>query len=141
MEQESIEAMRAIPARMCAGWNAGDAAAFFGDFAEDADFVEFDGTILKGRAELIAVTQPIFDTVMKGSRLERSEVPIARIIRPGWGVLHHRAGIQLPGEDAPPAHRSTMQLITVVRQNERWEVVALQNARVLSIDAMMALES
>jgi uncharacterized protein (TIGR02246 family) len=139
--EQSVEAMRAIPGRMREGWNSGDAAAFFADFADDADFVEFEGTILKGREALIVAQQPIFDSVMKGSRLERGEVPFARIVRPGWGVVHHRVGIRMAGEPEPPAHRFVMQLLAVVWQNDRWEVAALQNSRVISFETAGALES
>ncbi|WP_033342710.1 SgcJ/EcaC family oxidoreductase [Catenuloplanes japonicus] len=139
--EQSVEAMRAIPARLVAAWNDGDATAFFADFADDADFVEFEGTVLKGRTTLIETQQPIFDTVMKGSRLERSEVPFARIVASGWGVVHHRVGIQMPGEETPPPHRYVMQLLALVWQNDRWEVAALQNCRVISFETAMALES
>ncbi|MDR7276240.1 SgcJ/EcaC family oxidoreductase [Catenuloplanes atrovinosus] len=138
---QSVEAMNAIPARMCEAWGRGDAAGFYADFADDAELVEFEGTVIKGRETLIAAQQPIFDTVMKGSQLVRGEVRFARIIAPGAGVVHHRAGILLPGESAPLPTRYVMQLFAVVWQNERWQVTALQNARVVSLESAMALDS
>jgi uncharacterized protein (TIGR02246 family) len=139
--EQSVEAMCAIPVRMNEAWNRGDATEFFADFADDAVFADWEGTIYRGREEMIATHQPIFDTVVKGSRLVRSEVPFARITLPGWGVVHHRMGIVMPGEEEPLSSRYSMQLFVVVWQNDRWEVTALQNARVLSVDTAMALDS
>ncbi|MEU3983378.1 SgcJ/EcaC family oxidoreductase [Streptomyces sp. NPDC026672] len=139
--EQSVEAMSAVPARMNEAWNRGDAAAFFSDFAHDAEFVDFEGTLHKGRAEMIAFHQPVFDTVLKGSRLVGGEVPFARIVQPGWGVVHHRVSLLMPGEEEPLPSRRSMQLLAVVRQNGRWEVAALQNARLVSLEAATTLDS
>ena len=42
------DAIRAIHQRMIDAWNAGDAAAFAASFIDEADFVAFEGTHLKG---------------------------------------------------------------------------------------------
>ncbi|SEP29675.1 SgcJ/EcaC family oxidoreductase [Amycolatopsis saalfeldensis] len=139
--QQSVEAMSAIPGRMNEGWNAGDAAAFLADFADDAELVDFEGTIHKGRDEMIAFHRPLFDTVLKGTRLVRGDVKFARIVRPGWGVVHHRMAMVLPGEQEPPAHRFFLQLFAVVWQDGRWEVAALQNSRLVSLETATTLES
>lgn len=139
--EQSIEALAAVPARMREAWDRGDSTAFFADFAEDAVFTEFEGTVQHGRAAMIAAQQPVLDTVMKGSRLVHGEVPYARIAGPGCGVVHHRAGILLPGEEEPPPVRFIMQLLVAAWQHDRWEVVAMQNSRVVSLASAMALES
>lgn len=139
--EQSVEAMSAVPARMNEGWNSGSAAAFLADFADDAELVDFEGSIHKGREAMIAFHQPIFDTVMKGSRLVRGEVPFARVVRPGWGLVHHRVAMVLPGEKEPPPGRVFMQLLALVWQNDRWEIAALQNSRLVSLEASMALDS
>jgi uncharacterized protein (TIGR02246 family) len=138
---ESIAAMSAIPARMNEAWNRGDATAFFAEFASDAVFADFEGTVYRGREEMIATHQPLFDTVLKGSRLAQAEVLFAELIRSGWGVVHHRVGIVLPSEKEPPPSRRSMQLFVTAWQNDRWEVVALQNSRLISLEAAAALES
>ncbi|MFI6093178.1 SgcJ/EcaC family oxidoreductase [Streptomyces sp. NPDC051218] len=139
--EQSVEAMSAIPARMNESWNRGDATAFVADFADDAELVDFEGTIHKGREAVIAFNQPLFDTVLKGSRMVRGEVPFARIVRPGWGVVHHRVSMVMPGEEEPLSSRSFMQLLALVWQNDRWEVATLQNARLISLETAMALDA
>ncbi len=42
------EAIRAIHQRMIDAWNAGDAVAFAAPFTDEANFVAFEGTHLKG---------------------------------------------------------------------------------------------
>lgn len=139
--QQSVEAMSAIPARMIEGRNRGDAAAFLADFADDAELVDFEGTVHKGREQTIAAHQPIFDTVMKGSRLVQGEVLFVRIVGPGCGVVHHRMVMAMPGEQEPPESRRFLQLLVVVWQNDRWEVASMQNSRLISLETAMALQS
>jgi uncharacterized protein (TIGR02246 family) len=139
--EPSVEAMSTIPTNMYEAWNRGDVAGFFADFAEDALFAELEGTIYRSRAEAITAHEALLGTVMKGSRLVRGEVPFARIISPGVGVVHSRVGILMPGEEEPPPTRFSMQLFVVVWRDDRWVVVALENARLLSLETMAALES
>src|SRR5947209_11758144 len=94
--EQSVEAISAIPGRMYEAWDRGDVAGFFADFAEDVLFAELEGTIYRSRAEAIAAHEEVLATVMKGSRLVRGEVPFARIISPGAGVVHARVGILMP---------------------------------------------
>ena len=49
---ERRSAIRALNDQLVRGWNEGDAEAFAAPFAEDADFIAFDGTHFKGRREI-----------------------------------------------------------------------------------------
>ena len=138
--QQHIDAISAIPASMHDAWNNGDADAFAADFAEDADFVAFEGTVLKGRAAIVAFHQPLFDTVLKGSRLVGDETRFARIVEPGWGVVHHRTSVVMPGDDTPLPSRDSMPLVLVRHQHDRWEVVSSQNSRIVSLEGQQALD-
>ncbi|MFF4249388.1 SgcJ/EcaC family oxidoreductase [Streptomyces sp. NPDC001822] len=138
---QSVEAMSAVPGRMYEAWNRGDVAGFFADFAEDALFADLEGTIYRSRAEMISRHEELIATVVKGSRLVKGDVPFARIISPGVGVVHGRVGMLLPGEEHPPPTRFSMQLFVMVWRDGRWVVVALENARLLSMESMAALES
>ncbi|MFF4901884.1 hypothetical protein [Streptomyces sp. NPDC001068] len=80
-------------------------------------------------------------TVVKGSRLVEGDVVFARIVSAGVGVVHSRVGMLLPGEEQPPSTRISMQLFVTVWRDDRWVVVALENARLLSLESMAALES
>jgi hypothetical protein len=90
---------------------------------------------------MVAATQPVLDTVMKGARLLRDDVPYAFLPAPGVGVLHNRFGIAMAGEDEPAPHRFVMQLFVMAWRDARWQVVALQNARLISLRTAGLLES
>ena len=138
----SVEAMSAIPGRMYEAWNRGDAPGFFADFAEDALVTEVEGTIFRSRSEMVAAQRQLFATVLKGSRLVRGEVLFARIVAPGVGVVHARAGMLMAGElQEPSPPRVSMQLFVTGWRADRWVVVAMENARLLSLESMAALES
>ncbi len=126
---------------MYEAWNRGDAVGFFADFAEDALVAELEGSIHRSRADMVAAQEAVFTTVMKGSRLVNGEVPFARIVSPGVGVVHSRVGILMPGEEKPPPTRFVMQLLVMVWREDRWVVTAMENARLLTMDGMAALEA
>ncbi|MCA1221057.1 SgcJ/EcaC family oxidoreductase [Streptomyces sp. 8L] len=137
----SLGTLRAVPARMIEGWNRGDAVAFAADFAPDGELIDFEGTVHKGRDTVIACQQPLFDTVLKGSRLVRSQVEFVRLVAPDFAVIHHRFGMTMAGEEEPPPSRYFLQLFAMVRQDGRWEIATLQNARLVSLESAMALDA
>lgn len=59
----------ALYQQMIDGWNQGNAEAFTTPFAEDGDLIAFDGAHFKGRNEIVAFHQPLFDKWLKGTRL------------------------------------------------------------------------
>ncbi|MFJ8751652.1 SgcJ/EcaC family oxidoreductase [Streptomyces sp. NPDC102441] len=137
----SLDTLHAVPARMIEGWNRGDAAAFAADFAQDAELIDFDGTVHQGRDAVIAAQQPAFDTVLKGSRLVRSEVEFVRLVAPDAAVIHHRFGMTMAGETEPLPTRYFLQLFTMARRHDRWEIATLLNARQVALDSAMALDA
>jgi len=129
-----------IPHRMNQAWNRGDAAAFAADFAVDARFVAFDGTVLSGREAIVEFHRPLFETTLKGSRLVGGGLVFAQTFSPGWGFVHHRVEVVLPGQDSPSPSRESMQLLVVRWCETRWEVVALQNSRVVTVPRQLLLD-
>jgi uncharacterized protein (TIGR02246 family) len=109
------DAIYAIHRRMIDAWNAGDGAAFASPFTDDADFVAFEGTHLKGRQEISLFHQRIFNTVVKESRLE-GEVKFVRLLDHVLGVSHSMIGLdrdRAAGRHCPATHPSTMAPDTV----------------------------
>lgn len=139
--EPSAEMLSSIPLRMYDAWNRGDVPGFFADFAEDALFAELEGTVYRSRADMIAAHEELLGTMMKGSRLVGGEVVFTSVVAPGVGVVHSRVGIRMPGEEEPPSTRRSMQLFVAVWRDDRWVVQALENARLLSLESMAALES
>jgi uncharacterized protein (TIGR02246 family) len=81
---------------MIDAWNAGAGAAFAVPFTDEADLVAWKGTHLKGRQQIASFTQRIFDTVVKGSRLE-GEVKFVRFLSPVLAMMHSVVRVTLSG--------------------------------------------
>jgi uncharacterized protein (TIGR02246 family) len=125
-------AIRAFHENMIDAWNAGDAAAFAAPFTETADFIAFEGTHLSGRGEIVEFHQPLFDTQLKGTRLE-GNVKFVRFLTPDLAVMHARCGVFPAGRDRTIASRESMQLYVAVRNRGGWGIEAMLNARRLTL--------
>jgi uncharacterized protein (TIGR02246 family) len=126
-------AIRSIPYQLIKGWNEGSGNGFAAPFTDDADFVAFEGTHLKGRREITSFHQQIFDTIVKGSRLE-GEIKFVRFLSPELAYMHSVVRVTMPGESNPYPGRDSMQLFVVAKHNGEWRVEALQNSRILTTE-------
>jgi uncharacterized protein (TIGR02246 family) len=138
--QDIIAELESIPAGMIAAWNRGDAAGFVASFAPDAEFVAFEGTVLTGTDAIIAFHQPLFDTLLRGSRLVSGGIPFVHVVDERFAVVHNRVSVVLPGEDTPSPSRNSMETFAVVRTDAGWRVVASHNSRVLTLDRQALLD-
>jgi uncharacterized protein (TIGR02246 family) len=139
--EQSFRTLAEIPGRMCEAWNRGDAAAFFTDFADDGVLIEFFGSVTRGREVLVEGQAPAFDTVLKGSRLLDSTVDLAELVAPGVGVVHHRATLLFAGQTEPVPSSYLMQLYVAHWRDDRWQIVTLHNARVVSFEGLAKLDA
>jgi len=133
------EAVRTIHQRMIDAWNAGDADAFAAPFTDEADFVAFEGTHLKGRREIAAFHRQAFDTVVKGTRLE-GEVKFVRFLSAAVAVMHSAVRVTLQGQTAASPSRDSMQLTVVVKRDGEWRSEGLMNARRLTMKRQLFLD-
>jgi uncharacterized protein (TIGR02246 family) len=132
-------AIRAILQRMADAWNTGDGVAFAAPFAEDADFIAFEGTHLKGRQEIASFHVQAFDTVVKGSHLE-GDVQFVRFLNPVLALMHSHADITLPGQTNPSPSRDSMELFIVAKTNGSWQAVGMMNGRRLTMERQLLLD-
>ncbi|MBN9604984.1 MAG: SgcJ/EcaC family oxidoreductase [Actinomycetales bacterium] len=112
-------------------WAAGDWTGFAALHAEDASYVAFDGTLMNGRAAIAAGHRPLFEGIMRGSRLVTLDRAI-RQIGDDLAVAIQRAGIVMrwQGERREPSRkRLSTATLTLRRAGEGAEVVAFQNTR------------
>jgi uncharacterized protein (TIGR02246 family) len=126
-------AIRAIHRQMIEAWNRGSAEGFAAAFTDDADFIAFEGTHLSGHAQIVAFHRKIFDTVVKGSRLE-GEVKFVHFLGPRLALMHSTVRTTLAGNTAPFPGRDSMQLYVIVKHDEGWRAEGLLNARRLTLD-------
>src|SRR5690606_5559853 len=126
------EEIRALYHATMEGWNAGSGEAFAAPFAEEADFIAFDGTRFHGREEIARFHDPLFKTHLKGTRLV-GDVTDVRFVAPDAAVLHARGGAIMRGRREPARERDSLQTMVAVRNDGRWQLAAFQNTRVRPI--------
>jgi uncharacterized protein (TIGR02246 family) len=126
-------AIRDFVRRMVDAWNRGSAAAFAAPFSDDADFVAFDGTHVKGRREIAAFHERLFTSVAKGSR-RWGEVKFVRFLTAQLAVMHAVGGSVLPGRTGRSPSRASMQLFIASKRDGAWYVDALLSARKFTVE-------
>jgi uncharacterized protein (TIGR02246 family) len=126
--------LRQLLPRLMAGWNAEDAEAFASVFTDDATFVAFDGTTLRGRRHIAAFHRPLFKTHLKGMRL-LGRVDELRFLSPEVASLLCVGSTTPPGQATPAAQRDSVQTLVAVKRAGQWALAAFQNTRLRPIEA------
>ena len=125
-------AVRELFEKLLEDWTRGDGEAYGSRFAEDANYVAFDGTRTKGREEISSSHQRLFDKFMKGTRLtgriEGIEFPV-----PGVALVHATGGTVMRGKREPSPERDSIQTLVAVKREEGWRFAAFHNTRVRPI--------
>ncbi|MGW0844668.1 SgcJ/EcaC family oxidoreductase [Streptomyces sp. NPDC002787] len=112
-------------------WNRGDGTAFANTYAEDAEFITFDGTHLRGRPEMARNFQIYFDNYTKGTRLIFTKVPVTlRYPTPRTAVMITTGCIANPGEPECRPDSHSIQTYVAAHRERGWELVSFQNTRV-----------
>ena len=124
--------LRALYVAMMDGWNRGSAEAFAAPFADEADFVAFDGTRFRRRDELIRAHDPLFKTHLKGTRLV-GDVTDIRFLDSGVAVVHAYGSTVPRGKRDAAPERDSLQTLVAVKRDDGWRFVAFQNTRVRPI--------
>lgn len=124
---EDEAAIRKIVSRLQDGWNAGSGKEFAAPFDEDADYVIVNGMRIKGRKEIDAGHQRIFDTVYKNSR-QSSTVQTVRFLSDTIALAHVEWNLKL----ADAQEGKAMNLLVLTKKNGQWSIAAFHNTRVQS---------
>ena len=125
------EAVRALVARMIEGWNDGNGEAFAAPFADEVDFIAFDGTHLTTKRQIASVHQDLFDKWLKGTRLT-GEASVRFLTRDVALVLQ-RGGTVMRGRTKAAPERDSIQTLVAVREAGGWRLTSFHNTRVRPI--------
>ena|SRR5436190_17020830 len=108
----------------------GDADAYATLFTEDGDYVAFDGSHARGRIEIAEAHRPLFEGILKGSRLVGAGLPVeVRFLAPDVALVHS-AGAVLRARQKKPSRRAiSIQTLVAVKREDRWLFAAFQNTR------------
>ena len=118
-------ALANVISQLEAAWNALDAPAFAGHFAEDADFVNIRGEHHQGRAAIAAGHAAIFRTVYAGSSVKMA-LETARLLHPDVVLAHVHSVLDVPQGPLAGRHRACFSLV-LTRPTGGWEIAAFHN--------------
>ncbi|MBZ5711561.1 SgcJ/EcaC family oxidoreductase [Nannocystis pusilla] len=110
-------------------WGRGDARAYAALFAPEVDYVAFDGSIARGRAEVERSHAELFASVLRGTCL-RGEITDVRRLGAEAAVAHAIGGAVWPWQRGVSAERLSRQTYVLVREGEGWTIAAFHNTRV-----------
>lgn len=113
-------------------WGRGDGEAYGSRFTEDADYVAFDGSHTKGRADIASSHQELFDRFLKGTRLT-GHVLSVKFLTPDVAVIHATGGTVMRGKTRPSPERDSVQTLIAVKCEEKWRFAAFHNSRIRPI--------
>ena len=113
-------------------WGRGDGEAYGSRFTEDAEYVAFDGTLTRGRREIAASHQQLFDKFLKGTRLT-GRVLSMKFVRPDVALIHATGGTVMRDKTKPSPERDSIQTLVAVREGAEWRFAAFHNSRVRPI--------
>lgn len=116
-----------IPLAFQIAWNNHDMKAFAALFHQDATFVNRFGHYVKGVDEIVALHQPIHDSIYSDSTLENELIDITPMsddicISHFWSRL--TAGVAHP---QGPHQIDTLILTVLTKKNNSWYIQALEN--------------
>jgi uncharacterized protein (TIGR02246 family) len=114
-------------------WNAGNAPAYGECFTPDSDYITFEGGHLQGRAANANAHQKLFETFLKGSKLQ-GQITDLRFLAPDVAVLHATGNVKLRWQSRPAPGRKSIQTYVAVKQNGLWRFAAFHNARIAQRD-------
>jgi uncharacterized protein (TIGR02246 family) len=124
--------VHALFARVLEAWNAGDATAFAAPFSDDATYVGFDGSVMRGRDEIRDAHADLFAKWLKGTRLVADAVMV-RLRGPDAAVVVAAGGTIMRGRAEPAPARDSIQTLAAERRSDGWSFVAFQNTRIRPI--------
>lgn len=122
------DALQALFRQILDGWNRGSGEGFAAPFADDADQIGFDGSHLRGRQEIAAFHQQLFDRFLQGSRVV-GKITDMRLLTPDVALVHAIGGTVMPGQSDLAPDRNSVQTLVAVKRDGEWRLEALQNSR------------
>ncbi|MGA9768247.1 MAG: SgcJ/EcaC family oxidoreductase [Blastocatellia bacterium] len=122
---EDEAAIRRIVSLLQDGWNAGSGKDYAAVFDEDADYVIINGRHIKGRKEIEAGHQHIFDTIYKNSRISPA-IQSVRFLSDTIALAHIEWQMKL----AEGREGRAMNSLLLTKKNGQWSITAFHNTSV-----------
>ena len=127
-------AVRDLFRQLLDAWGRGDGAAYGALFAEDAEYIAFDGSNRRGTRAIGTEHQQLFDTWLKGTRLV-GQIDTLRFLGPEVALLRTTGGTIFPGRQDNRGRRPSIQTLVAVKRDGVWRFTAFHNTRVVRRNA------
>ena len=116
-----------VPTAFQTAWNAHDMTALAALFHDDATFVNRFGHYVRGVAEIVALHEPIHETIYRDSVME-NELIDATPIGGDAAIIHCWSRLRIGPAHPAGAHEiDTVILAVVTRRDGSWRIQALEN--------------
>jgi uncharacterized protein (TIGR02246 family) len=112
-------AIRLLVTRLHNAWARGDGAAYAQCFAEQSDYITFNGMHLRGRTENAALHSALFRGLLKGTKLS-AEIESIELLSSSIALVH----------TAGTGRKRSYQTYVLVKSGADWLIRSFQNTRV-----------
>lgn len=117
--QDDESAIRLLLDRLYDAWARGDGVGYAACFAQNSDYITFNGVHLRGRAENAELHASLFRSVLKGTKLS-AEIEGVELLSSGVALVH----------TVGRGRKKGYQTYVVVKSGGQWEIRSFQNTRV-----------
>lgn len=114
--------------RLSEAWGAMDADAYADAFTEDADYVTFVGTHLRGRREIADAHAALWEHFQKDTALY-GEIRSLRFVAEDVAVMITEGAVLKRGRTAPKPADLKVQTLVAVRRPDGWRFTGFQNTK------------
>jgi len=126
--ETDTDSIESVVAGLFRAWNAGDALALAGFFAEDADLVNIHGMHLRGRQAIAGIYEMLFRSVFSGSSVTGG-ISSSRLLRNHVAVVHLKATVTMQAAPMTGSH-NVVTSVVMVHDAAHWRVASLHNTLV-----------
>lgn len=127
------KAIKALIDGLAEAWNRHDSIAYAASFTEDADYIAFDGTHVRGRRAISRLHRYLFDNVLRGSRRVFEGNPRLRVINADTAVAIIEGAVVMPWQRRSKRQRRSIQTYILVRREGEWRITSFHTSRIRPI--------
>jgi len=128
---QDVSEIQSLLALHYQAWCEGNGAAYAAGFAENADFISFDGTHTIGRGNIDSSHQELFDSFLKNTCL-RGYIERIKFVNEDTAIVYVKSGTRFDGKET--VQRPSIQTYVAVKQDDAWLFSSFHNGRIDLVD-------
>jgi uncharacterized protein (TIGR02246 family) len=120
------DSIHLLLARLYDAWARGDGDGYAACFAEESDYITFNGIHLRGRAENAELHGALFRSALRGTKLS-AEIESIELLGSGVALVH----------TVGSGRKKSYQTYVLVKSDGEWLIRSFQNTRVQPFSVWM----